>query len=174
MIPIRQSRGTILAAGVLIGLIIGLNVQGLWPQVPLHASATVGLDKFAIATGLVDSGMEGLYFLDYLTGDLKCAVMNPKTRKFNSLFTRNIAADFEGVGQNPRYLIVTGLSQLPRGRAGFQFASSTIYVAEATSGQVAAYSLPWNSSAQAGGKPQQGEFVPLDIVKMRTAYVRGE
>ena len=38
---------------------------------PLHATATHGLDKFAIATGLVDDSVEALYFLDFLTGDMR-------------------------------------------------------------------------------------------------------
>ena len=171
----RRNRSlTTLVAGIVLGLVIGLNIQGLWPNVPLHATATEGLDKFAIATGLVNNGVEALYFLDYLTGDLKAAVINPKTGKFNSLFTYNIASDFEGAGSNARYLMVTGLTQIPRGRSGFQFADSSIFIAEASSGQVAAYTIPWNSSAQAAGKQQVGQLVPLDRIPMRTAFVRDE
>ena len=121
--------------GVVLGLIVGLNVQGIWPSVPLHASATHGLEKFAIATGLVDTGVEALYFLDYLTGDMRAAVINPKTGKFNAFFTRNIAADFGGAGRNTGYLMVTGSVDMPRGTAKFQYASSIVYVAEATTGR---------------------------------------
>jgi hypothetical protein len=167
-----QSRPAWIFAGIVLGLIVGLNVAGLWPSVPLHATATQGLDKFAIATGLVDNEVEALYFLDFLTGELAAAVIDQKTGKFNSLFKRNIAADFEGVGRNARYLIVTGTANMPRGRANFQFAKSIVYVAEASTGQVAAYTIPWNTSFQAAGKAQQGEFQPLDIVKFRTAFVR--
>ena len=103
-----QSRPAWLAAGLTLGLIVGLNAAGLWPSIPLHASATEGLDKFAFATGLVDQEVEALYFLDFLTGDLTAAVINPKTGKFNSKFTRNIAADFGAAGKGTRYMIVTG------------------------------------------------------------------
>jgi hypothetical protein len=162
-----------LVAGLVLGLIVGLNIQGLWPNVPLHATATEGLDKFAIATGMVSDNVEALYFLDYLTGDLKAAVINPKTGKFNALFSYNIAGDF-GAGKNPRYLMVTGLTQIPRGRAGYQYADSSVYIAEASSGQVAAYTIPWNTTFQAAGKPQQAALVPLDRIEMRTAFVRDE
>ena len=168
------SRMATLAVGLFIGLILGLNIQGLWPNVPLHATATEGLDKFAIATGAVKSGVEALYFLDYLTGDLKAAVINPKTGKFNSLFTYNIASDFKQTGGTPRYLMVTGLTQIPRGRSGFQFADSSVFIAEATSGVVSAYTIPWNSAMQAAGKRQMGALVPLDQIPMRTAFVRDE
>ena len=169
-----KSRPACAGAGIVLGLIVGLNIQGLWPSVPLHAAATHGLDKFAIATGLVDDRVEALYFLDYLTGDLRAAVINPKTGKFNSFFTRNIAADFGGAGRAMGYLLVTGSADMPRGTANFQYAQSIVYVAEASSGQVAAYSIPWNSTLQAAGKSQQGEFQPLDMAQFRTAIIRDE
>jgi hypothetical protein len=174
MTRVQHHGGLLLAAGVTLGLVIGLNVQGLWPNVPLHAVATEGLDKFAIATGAIASDIEALYFLDYLTGDLKAAVINPKTGKFNALFTYNIAGDFPVAGGTPRYLMVTGITQIPRGRSGFQYADSTIYIAEATSGIVAAYTIPWNSSLHAAGKRQVGALVPLDQIPMRTTFVRDE
>jgi hypothetical protein len=169
-----KSRPAWLVAGAVLGLVAGLNLAGVWPSVPLHASATQGLDKFAIATGLVDDEVEALYFLDFLTGDLRAAVIDQKTGKFNAFFTRNIAADFGEAGRNARYLVVTGTANMPRGRANFQFAKSIVYVAEANTGQVAAYTIPWNSSFQAAGKPQQGEFQPLDVAQFRTAFVRDQ
>jgi hypothetical protein len=169
-----RTRPACLGWGIVLGLVIGLNVQGIWPTPPLHASATHGLEKFAIATGLVDNSVEALYFLDYLTGDLRAAVINPKTGKFNSFFTRNIAADFGGAGRGTGYLLVTGHVDMPRGTAKFQFSQSIVYVADATTGQVAAYTIPWNSSAHAAGTPQYGQFQPLDVRAFRTAFIRDE
>jgi hypothetical protein len=169
-----QSRPAWLAAGGMLGLIVGLNIAGVWPSVPLHATATQGLDKLAIATGLVDDTLEAIYFLDFLTGDLRAAVLNPKTGKFNSFFTRNIASDFGEAGKGARYLVVTGFADMPRGRANFQYAKSIVYVAEANTGQVAAYTIPWNSALQAAGKPYLGEFQPLDKREFRTVFVRDE
>ena len=169
-----QSRPAWLVGGTLLGLVLGLNIAGLWPSVPLHASATHGLDKFAIATGLVDSTVEALYFLDFLTGDLRAAVINPKNGKFNSFFARNIVNDFGVGGTGARYLLVTGAADMPRGRANFQFAKSIVYVAEANTGAVAAYTIPWNSSLHAAGNPQRGEFQLLSVEQFRTAFVRDE
>lgn len=169
-----QSRPAWLVAGVVLGLVVGLNVSGAWPSIPLHATATHGLDKFAIATGLVDDTVEAIYFLDFLTGDLRAAVINPQTGKFNAFYARNIATDFGAVNAGARYLIVTGFADMPRGRANFQYAKCIVYVAEASSGVVAAYTIPWNSAAQAARKPQAGEFVPLDVRPFRTAFVRDE
>jgi hypothetical protein len=154
--------------------VIGLNIQGLWPSVPLHASATHGIDKFAIATGLVDNNVEALYFLDFLTGDLRAAVFNPRLGQFMSFYTRNIAGDFQNSGRNSGYLLVTGSVNMPRQANKFQFAQSIVYVAEASTGVVAAYTIPWNSSLQAAEKPQWGAFQLLDVQPFRTAFVRDE
>lgn len=169
---LAHSRGVFLALGLVAGLVVGLNVKGLWPNIPLHASATEGFESFSIATGLVDDRVEALYFLDYLTGDLVGAVVNPKTGTFNARFTYNISADFASAGRNAKYLMVTGMADMPRGRAGFQPARSIVYIADATSGQVAAYIMPWNSSMQAAGKPQQGVFQVLDKQQFRTTVIR--
>ncbi|MCH2117647.1 MAG: hypothetical protein MK161_08120 [Pirellulales bacterium] len=174
MIPSKTKAPLYLVMGLLFGLMVGLNIQGLWPNIPLHATATQGVDKFAIATGMVKNGVEAIYFLDFLTGDLRAAVLNPKTGQFNSRFTYNIASDFENAGRKSRYLMVTGLTQIPRGRSGYQFADSSVYVAEASTGKVAVYTIPWNPGMQAAGKPQSGPLVPLGVIQMRTAFVRDE
>jgi hypothetical protein len=68
--------------------------------------------------------------------------------------------------------MVTGSADMPRGTSAFQFARSVVYVADATTGAVAAYTIPWNSSDQAAGRPQYGQFQPLDVAQFRTAFVR--
>jgi len=158
--------------GLVLGLVVGLNAKGLWPHIPLHATATEGYESFSIATGLVHAGVEGLYFLDYLTGELIGAVVNPKNGQFNAKFTYNISNDFSAGGRKAKYLMVTGIADMPRGRAGFQPASSIVYIAEATSGEIAAYIMPWNSSMMAAGKPQTGTFQMLDKQQFRSVQLR--
>ena len=63
---------------------------------------------------------------------------------------------------------------MPRGTSKFQYARSIVYVAEASTGQVAAYTIPWSSTAHAAGNAQYGEFQPLDVRAFRTAFVRDE
>ena len=170
---LRHSRPALLVLGLVLGLVIGLNVRGLWPQTSLHAVATHGQENFAIATGFVDEQIEAIYFLDFMTGDLRAAVLQPRTGKFNSFFTGNVLADFGGAGiKNPKFLMVTGQADLPRGAQNFQYARSVVYVAEATTGQVACYTIPWNAARQAQGATQAGQFVPLDKRQFRTAVIR--
>jgi hypothetical protein len=70
--------------------------------------------------------------------------------------------------------MVTGSADMPRGTSKFQYARSIVYVADASTGQVAAYTVPWNSSYQAAGTSQFGEFQPLDVKAFRTAFIRDE
>lgn len=168
----KRSPACWLVLGLVAGLLIGLNAQGLWPRVPLYATATHGQDSFAIATGPADSSIEAVYFLDFLTGDLKAAVLQPQLGKFMAFFNYNLINDFGGAeNKNPKYLMVTGGADLPRAR-GVQFANSVVYIAEATTGQVACYAMPYSNAIAAQRQAQQGVFVKLDQKPFRTAVIR--
>ncbi|MEM9354032.1 MAG: hypothetical protein AAGA92_13540 [Planctomycetota bacterium] len=165
------------AALVIVGAAVGATVVGLqqdWvPSVPVSATATHGEANFAIATGLVDNGIEAFYFLDFLTGDLRAAVVSRRTAEFVAFYEKNIQGDFGGsLSKNPKYLMVTGLADIPRGRGATQIGNSLIYIAEANSGNVNAYAIPWNSSLNAAGKPQRGEFYNVAGGAFRTTFVR--
>ena len=170
------------AAVMVLGLFVGAVLAAIWFGVgsaspwgtQVHATATHGESNFAIATGLVDDRLEGFYFLDFLTGDLRAATVSRRTGEFVAFFERNIQQDFSGAGKNPKYLMVTGLADIPRGRANTQIGRSLIYVAEAASGEVAAYALPWNASQNNKGLPQRGGFIKLASGSFRTTFVRDE
>ena len=173
----RMNESAVWLTGLAAGLVLGLMAHRMLPQVPVQATATEGFDNFAIATGLADGSVEGVYFLDYLTGELKCAVINPKTGKFTASFTYNVAADFRQAGAgagNAKYLLVTGIADMPvpRGAGNVQYGKSVVYIAEAQSGLVAAYTIQWNPALLAGNRPQQGSFVLLDFMPFRTTAVR--
>ena len=154
-------------AWLLVGLAAGLVLGGLWPQTPLHAVATDRLETFAIATGPVDEEVEAIYFLDFLTGDLRAAVMG-RNNKFQGAFQYNVLADFKlDPAKNPKFMMVTGMNQSRRGSGAVQLGNSVIYVAEVTTGQCAAYGLPWIPGARANMAPVRNALVPLDMVKFR-------
>lgn len=167
----RPSRTWSLTIGLTIGLIIG----GIWPEAPLHAVATHGHDNFAIATGFVDEQIEALYFLDYLTGNLQAAVLNINNGQFAAYYEKNILQDLEiDAGKTPRYLMVTGTADLRRIPAQVRPAASVCYVTDATTGKVAAYTIPWIGGQRAVGANIQAELVLLSITQFRTAAVRDE
>jgi len=166
---VKQGRPVWLA----IGLVIGLAIGGFWPRTPLHAVATDRYENFAIATGPVDVDVEAVYFLDFLTGDLRAAVLGNQTGKFSSFFNYNVLNDL-GVdpSKNPRFLMVTGVTDLRRGMARMRPSRAVVYVAEITTGKVAAYAIPWNQQAHAAGQVFKAPLIPLDVTRFRATAVR--
>ncbi len=139
-----------------------------------HASATDRYENFAIATGQLDEDLEAVYFLDFLTGDLKAAALSLQTGKFNSFYEYNVLKDLDvDSSKNPRYLMVTGEVNLRRQGGQLEPSGSVIYVAELTSGKVAAYMTPFLKQTINSGKPFQGEMIALDVRQFRTTAIRG-
>ena len=160
----KNNRLLWLAMGVIVGS-LGVN---LLPHEPLYASATHGQDGMVIATGEVDDGVEGIYVLDSLTGDLKGAVLNPSTRKFGVIYEYNILKDFAAAGvKSPKFMMVTGDMDPRRGVGKVPLGRDAIYVYESSSGTMAAYGVPWGQ-----GVPAASPFVPLDRMKFRTVAIR--
>ena len=137
----------------------------------LHADSAVSGDNFAIATGRIDGDVDGVFTLDFLTGELQCAVLGSRTGKFNGLFKGNVVNDL-GVGQNPKYLMVTGRISLPRGVAPARVADSVVYILDTSTGNFATYGLPWRPELASAGRNQGGQLVLLDVGKARNAPIR--
>jgi hypothetical protein len=158
---------------LLVGLAVGFVVGGLWPDSPLHAVATAQQDSFAIATSPVDGSSEAVFFLDFLTGDLKAAVLSPQNGKFLSFFSYNILNDL-GVDttKEPKYLMVTGVNDFKRTAGTAQLASCVVYVAEVTSGKVVAYGLPWSKQRSTDLRPFEASLIPLDVAQFRNIVIR--
>ncbi|MGA2067613.1 MAG: hypothetical protein ABSG86_21785 [Thermoguttaceae bacterium] len=155
-------------AGIVLGLAVGAMLGGLWPSTPLHAVATDRTETFAMATGFVDEGVEALYFLDFLTGDLGAVVIGrggPTGWMPTGLYAATVLRDLNlNANQNPKFLMVTGVADLIRGgSAGAQVRPSraVVYVAEITTGRVAAYAIPWNANAHLRNQMVQ---MPLQLV----------
>lgn len=174
----NRRRGVSFAGGAALGFVAAalLLGAGLWPHTPLHATATDRHENFAIATGPLDENVEAVFFLDFVSGDLKAAVLSPQFGRFNAMFTRNILNDL-GVDptQNPRYLMVTGVANLRRSGGGqFRPGASVVYIAELTSGKIAAYAVPWRPDIHNAGAPFQGEIGLLDVAQFREVVVRDQ
>ncbi len=155
-----------------LGVVAGILSSGLLPQAPLHAMCAERFDTFAIATGPLDEEVEAIYFLDFLTGDLRAAAINPRLRRFNAFFQLNILqAMGVDVSKNPKFLMITGMMNMRRG-AGPQWGNTVAYIAEANSGMVGAFATPWPREYANAGKMIQAPLVLLDVAKFRTAAVR--
>jgi hypothetical protein len=152
-----------------IGLALGLVLSGLWPHTPLHAVSTDRGETYAIATGPVDNEFEAVYFLDFLTGDLGAVVLGKQVGTWTGFFRTNVS---EGLGvdpqKNPKFLMVTGLANLRRsGGTRMQPSAAMCYVAEVSSGKVAAYAIPWSPSMHAANQVQNGALVMVAAAPFR-------
>jgi hypothetical protein len=178
-----------LAVGLSIGLLVGVGMmigtlttiyhgptsEIQVPETILHATASHSGETFAMATGLIDTDVEGLFTLDYLTGDLKCWVLNPRAPQVGwvGAFQHNVIADL-GVqqGKDPSYVMVTGQANFQRGGAATSPASCAVYVADANTGNFAAYTIMWNRTLARAGTLQTGMFTPILSGKARTLEIR--
>jgi hypothetical protein len=146
---------------------------GFFKAMNVHATATNSSEAMIIATGEIDTAVEGIFSLDPLTGELRGAVLSPALAKFVAKYSYpSVAKDFEGA-KNPKFLMVTGIGELRKSYGpGARAAHCIIYVAEATSGRVVAYGVPWDSTKAASPKGFVGALVPLDAFNARDTAVR--
>jgi hypothetical protein len=161
--------------GMGIGLAVGLVLSGLLPNTPLHAVSTDRADTYAMATGPVDSEVEAVYLLDFLTGDLGALVLGRQPGVWSGRFVCNVSRDL-GIepGKNYKFLMVTGMAGLRRmGGSRQQFSSAVCYVAEITSGRVAAYTIPWSPPMFAAGQQQAGQLRLVGVTPFRQATGAG-
>ncbi len=197
MVCLRRYRWSI---GLAVGLVVGLLIGGLWPDSPLHATATDRAQNFALATGYVDDECEAVCFLDFLTGALRVAVVSNQTTGFQARYETNINADLTGVigylnsgtrepgarrprnasmgteiqlPQTPNYLLVTGVADLRRGSGGRQRPGrSLIYVAETNTGVVLAYAVPWSAEDHSANRASGGKLILWAYDQFSTAVKR--
>jgi hypothetical protein len=170
--------GLLVGVGMMVGTLTALTHQSAValtaPPTLLHASASHSGESLALATGQIDDDVEGLFILDYLTGDLQCYVMNPRTQACGGIFKYNVVRDL-GIeqGKKPNYAMVTGTVVFQRGTAARAVpALCAVYVADANTGNFAAYGLPWDRTAARSGVPQQGTFALLGVGKARALEIR--
>lgn len=157
------------AGAVVTWQLSGPSEKTLLPETLLHAVGTTSGETFAIATGAVDENAEGLFILDFLTGELQCWVPNYRTGRFYGRFNTNVAADLPvDRGKQPRYLLATGgINQ--RGATGNSRPAQTmVYVIDENTGNFASYSFMWNRTMASAGNSQEGQFTTVDAQPART------
>ncbi len=158
--------GLLVGVGMMIGTLVAVRQAPAaslqFPETLLHATASHSGKSMAMATGYVDEEAEGVYILDYLTGDLQCWVLNPRTFQWGGMFKYNVINDL-GVqqGKDPNYVMVTGQIQFRRGAGAQMPAMCAVYVADANTGNFAAYGMLWNRTMAAGGAAATGHAEPV-------------
>lgn len=178
----------VLSLGMVAGLALGIGAtlgilrsptrspealaQAKFDELKLHASASMGSETFAIATGMIDEDGEGVFFLDYLTGDLNCFVMNPRVGKFVGWFQTNVMNDLPATkGKKPSYVLATGMWHA-KGNGSVRPADTVVYVADGNSGAFAAYTFPWVRGTSSILAKQAAKMTLLDVGKARALELR--
>lgn len=176
--------GAGLGAGLLLGLAVAVGVlvgkgqpanevtlaERFLAETQLHATGATGGKSLAMATGVIDEGTEGVFLLDFLTGELQCFVINPRVGQFTNMFKANVIADL-GIeqGKTPDYVMTAGVADF-RGPA--QVARSVVYVADGNTGNVACYAVPWSRQAATSIQPQYGPLTLVGKGKARTVPIQ--
>ncbi len=168
-----KSRSAVQLFAVVLALGLSLTVAvlgGVWiassrtqnasfalPQ--LQASTAASSSVMAVATGQISDNAEGIFFLDFLTGDLQCLVYYPRIGVFGARYYTNVQQQLPGGGRNPQYLLVTGSAVATGSTGGARPGNSLVYVTDVTSGMFASYAVPWDRTAESGGRLQSGPLV---------------
>ena len=169
-----------LAGGTLLAcLVLGyssVDTDRTW-TIPVHATATQGVDNFILATGGLDKDAETVFFLDGATGKLQGAVLNVRTGKFQGEYTADVMQDLqEAAGQpvkNPRFLMVTGRVLLQQQARPAPFAESVVYVLELSTG----ICIPYTAEYPRGRitfKDYEKKLLRLQPFDFRKVKIRGE
>lgn len=153
-----------IVAALIGGIVIGVWIGGGRVE-KVHAVAALADESFAVCTAPLEIGIEGLFILDFQTGDLSGGVLDRNTSKFTRGFRHNVLKDLDfkaGRVKNPRFLLVSGAADFA-GAGGNQLAQSVLYVTDVATGVTAAYGIPW-SAQQANGVDA---LIRLDVAKPR-------
>jgi hypothetical protein len=173
--------GLLVGVGMLIGAVVGGRQVGAgrpaggtsWqlPETLLHATATHGTENFAIATGPVTDDLEGLFTLDFLTGDLRCFLLNSRSvGNWSGYYGYNVATDLAvQPGKTPKFLIATGMGSFRGGGVANNLGGSVVYVLDANTGNFAVYGVPVDRNLANRGAAQG--FLPL--VRLGVGKARG-
>ena len=150
---------------------VGVAVAGwLRPVGQVQALTSLANDAFAVCTLPLDrtSANEGVFILDFETGDLSGAILNPTTGRFGVSYKHNVLADLgfkPGQVKNPKFLLVSGVMELRQ--SPVTVAPSVLYVTDSTTGATVVYGIPWNNQQAQAGQQIVAKLLPLDIAKPR-------
>ena len=127
-------------------------------NIPAFLESASGGKQLSLATGRIEDGIEGIFGVDHLTGDLFCWVLNPTTGELASTFRVNVATAL-GVDGDADYVMCTGLMDFRGGRTGGdRISHSVVYVADGNTGNVAGFSLIYDAQALSRGNASAGEL----------------
>lgn len=173
------SLGLLVGIGMLAGALATMMAQPQQPATPLQelalrATASDTGTSMSMCTGPVDDEMEGCFFLDFLTGDIQCAVINNRTGALGGVFAGNVVKDL-GVekSKKPSYLMTTGMANFVGFKGGTsQPARCLLYVLDENTGNFVAYTFQWSRTAASARQLQKGVLATVLKGNARTAGIQ--
>lgn len=163
---------TLSCAAMACGYFLGNREDTPGPIPPIMAATAASSDTLAVATGAISSDAEGIFFLDFITGDLQCLVYYPRAGAFGARFYGNVLPHLGGGGKNTKYLLVTGQAITKATSGGARPGNSLVYVTDVNSGTFAAYAVPWDRSAESSNRSQSGALVYVGGGPIRNYQLR--
>lgn len=148
----------IAAGGMVYGYHLGAQsqAQGVHPNFPvmLNADSAARGKAMSMATGLLNSrdGLEGLFILDHLTGELQFWVLNNKTGTVAAAYKADAGAALDPAKSGDAdYVMTTGRVDFEGGRAGGAARGSSVcYIGDSNSGKVICYGVEYNRTTAKG------------------------
>jgi hypothetical protein len=130
----------------------------------------VKVDNHTLAVVPVYTGIEAVVVLDPSAVTLTGYILNRHTGKFFARYYYNrLAADFGlAAVQDPQFSIIGGTTDFNSFGSHTRLADAAVYVAEHSTGKVAAYGLPYNPTYYLDPPAvAQYAFIPLDAANFR-------
>lgn len=151
------------------------------PEVQLQAAATDREGRLILATGYVAPDLEAVYSLDQTTGRLSAGILSRKGGKFQGMYQGDVNNDLAALLQTkgalaafpatPKYSLVTGeVDAENRGGARWKVAKSVVYIAEANTGMVLVYTIPWEQTLHGADQNHSGNLELLAAEQFHPAY----
>jgi len=150
------------------GVIAGLCLAYVWPHEHVFAGATDRDAKFAICTvETTPVTPDAVFVLDFTTGRLQGAMLNPQSQTFTNFWYANVAQDFK-VRANGKYTIIPGRGFLNAANEGNgqTVAQGVLFVGEVTSGMVGCYRFGY---VNAPNPLPPTALQPVDVFPFREA-----
>ncbi len=156
--------GIVLLACVAAGVVAGrwsvpeMSAGRVFANMSAPETASRG-KSLSLATGFVDlnEGVEALYGLDHLTGDLHCWLLHSQTGAVAATFTASPGRDLE-VTADADYVMVTGLMDFVGTAGNVRPSHSVVFVGDGNTGNVVGYVLMYNRGALQRGEHGTGEL----------------
>ena len=127
------------------GFTPGVESTALASPSPFVWESASGGKQMSLATGRVDDGVEGVFALDHLTGDLYCWILSPRDGTLARTLPTNVSVILN-VDGDADYMMCTGILDIRGGRTGGdRVGDSVVYVGDGNTGRVAGFTVIYGS-----------------------------